>query len=215
VSPLSADNNNENQMGKLFMDTRKEDIIAFFKKLDRSFFIDNEFKELAGLNEPLPIGYGQTISQPSLVLEMTLELELDKSCRVLEIGTGSGYQTAFLAEFADAVYTIELIPELAGSAKQKLDALGCNNIFYRIGDGSEGWREHAPYDRIIAAAAAGKMPDKLLDQLKPGGVAIAPVGPKDHQELLRVRKNNDGLITAESLGYVTFVEMKGGYGWGS
>lgn len=195
------------------MHMREEDIIAFFNRLDRSLFIDNEYKGLADLDEPLPIGFGQTISQPSLVLEMTLQLELDKSCTVLEIGTGSGYQTAFLAEFADVVYTVERIPELAANTKEKLDKAGYHNIFYRIGDGSEGWREHAPFDRIIVTAAAGEMPDKLFSQLKTGGIAIAPVGPKWHQDLLKIRKNINGLIETKSLGKVSFVEMKGKYGW--
>ncbi len=196
------------------MDTKKEDITDFFKRLDRSFFIDNEFKDLVGLNRPLPIGFGQTISQPSLVLEMTLELALDKNCKVLEIGTGSGYQTALLAEFSKAVYTVERIPELSKNAKHKLNMLGYRNIFYRIGDGSQGWEEHAPFDRIIITAAAGKMPEKLMGQLKPEGVAIAPVGPRGCQDLLKIRKDNNGAIKPESLGKVTFVEMKGEYEWG-
>jgi protein-L-isoaspartate(D-aspartate) O-methyltransferase len=108
---------------------------------------------------------------------------------------------------------VELIPELSGSAKEKLDALGYNNIFYRVGDGSEGWEEYAPFDRVITAAAAGKMPDKLFSQLKPDGVAIAPVGPKGYQDLLKIRKNKSGSIETESLGKVTFVKMKGEYEW--
>ena len=144
---------------------------------------------------------------------MTRLLELDKSAKVLEIGTGSGYQTAFLAEFAGTVYTIELIPALSKNAEKKLKALGCNNISYRIGDGSEGWEEHAPYDRIITTAAAGSIPDVLIEQLKPGGIAIAPVGPKGLQELLKIVKGKNGVIKTESLGKVTFVEMKGRYGW--
>jgi len=195
------------------MDTNKDDITDFFKRLDRSSFIDNEFKDLAGLNRPLPIGFGQTISQPSLVLEMTLALELDKNCKVLEIGTGSGYQTALLAEFSKAVYTVERIPELSKNAKQKLNMLGYRNIFYCIGDGSQGWEEHAPFDRIIITAAAGKMPEKLMDQLKPEGVAIAPVGPRGCQDLLKISKSKNGAIKPESLGKVTFVEMKGEYEW--
>ena len=192
---------------------QKDEIIAFYNKLDRAYFIDNESKPLAGMNRPLPIGYGQTISQPTLVLEMTLLLELDDPCRVLEIGTGSGYQTALLAEFADTVYTVERIPELSENAKRKLDALGYTNIHYRVGDGSEGWEEFAPYDRIITTAAAGRIPHKLLMQLAPGGIAVAPVGQKGYQELLRIRKDESGSIKTESLGIVTFVEMKGEYGW--
>ena len=144
---------------------------------------------------------------------MTLALELNKSCRVLEVGTGTGYQTALLAELSNTVYTVELIPELSKNAKEKLDALGYHNIYYRIGDGSEGWETYAPFDRIITTAAAGKMPDILLSQLKPEGIAIAPVGPRGDQDLLKIRKNKNGVIQTKSLGKVTFVEMKGAYGW--
>ena len=192
---------------------KKEEIIDFYNKIDRAYFIDNENRRFAGLNRPLPIGFEQTISQPSLVLEMTLMLELNKSCCVLEIGTGSGYQTAFLAAFADAVYTVERIPELSKSAKKKLDALGYNNIHYRVGDGSEGWAQYAPYDRIITTAAAGRIPEKLIEQMGPGGITIAPVGQKGYQSLLKIRKDKDGSIKTKSLGMVTFVEMKGEYGW--
>ena len=188
-------------------------VTAFFNKLDRSLFIDNEYKDMAGLDRPLPIGFGQTISQPSLVLEMTLQLEVDNSCRVLEIGTGSGYQTAFLAEFAGTVYTVERIAALSKSAKKKLDAQGYGNIHYRIGDGSEGWEENKPYDRVIATAAAGTVPDKLLEQLKPGGTAIVPVGSRGCQDLLKIRKEADGVVKTAVLSKVTFVEMKGQYGW--
>lgn len=190
-----------------------DEITDFYNKLDRSYFIDNEYKDMAGVNTPLPIGFGQTISQPSLVLEMTLLLELDNECRVLEIGTGSGYQTALLAEFADEVYTVERIEALSASAKMKLDALGYQNIHYRVGDGSEGWEQNAPYDRIITTAAAGKTPEKLTRQLKVGGIIIAPVGPRGCQDLLKIRKDQNGVIRRESLGKVMFVEMKGEYGW--
>ena len=192
---------------------KKDELIRFFKTLDRSLFIDNEFKELAGMDKPLPIGFGQTISQPSLVVEITFALEVNKRCKVLEIGTGSGYQTAFLAAFSDTVYTVERIEALSKSAKQKLDKLGYKNIRYHVGDGSKGWEAHAPYDRIITTAAAGSTPNKLIEQLKPGGIAIAPVGPKGYQDLLKIRKDNKGVIKTESLGKVTFVELKGEYGW--
>ena len=192
---------------------KSDDVIKFYRSLNRVVFVDGVQKQYAHEDRPLPIGFEQTISQPSLVLNMTQQLELDKSCRVLEIGTGSGYQTVFLAEFADVVYTVERIPELSASAKRKLNALGYTNIHYRVGDGSEGWEEYAPYDRIITTAAAGHMPDKLLAQLRPGGNAIAPVGQKGYQDLLKIRKDKKGIIKTESLGKVTFVEMKGAYGW--
>lgn len=188
-------------------------LVDFFNKLDRSIFIDNKNKKWADLNRPLSIGYGQTISQPSLVLEMTSQLKLDKNCSVLEIGTGSGYQTCFLAEFAKNVYTVEIIPELSSKAKEKLDALGYNNIYFKVDDGSKGWRQFAPYDRIIVTAAAGKMPSRLIEQLNLGGIMIAPIGPRGYQDLKIITKEKDGSIKAESIGKVTFVEMKGRYGW--
>ncbi|MHB1315511.1 MAG: protein-L-isoaspartate(D-aspartate) O-methyltransferase [Christensenellales bacterium] len=191
----------------------KDDGTELFHKIDRSFFID-EYKELAAYDGPLPIGYGQTISQPTLVWKMTQELALDKNCSVLEVGTGSGYQTAFLAECARAVYTVELVPQLSKRAKDKLDYLGYKNIFYKIGDGSDGWEEYAPFDRIITTAAAERIPDKLIRQLKAGGMAIAPVGPQGYQDLLKITKDANGKIVSESLGKVTFVELKGEYGWG-
>jgi len=190
-----------------------QEIIDFAGSLDRAFFIDNENKVLAGINEPLPIGYGQTISQPSLVVEMTQLLAPGKDRTVLEIGTGSGYQTAILAQFSKHVYTVERIPELGQSARTKLDALGYTNISYRIGDGSYGWSEHAPYDRIIVTAAAGEMPEELLDQLKEKGVMLIPVGPRGLQQLMYVKKNPDGEIRIQSVEYVRFVELKGKYGW--
>ena len=120
------------------------ELLDFYHRLDRSYFIDDEeYKKYANLDRPLPIGYEQTISQPSLVLKMTRELDPDKTSRVLEIGTGSGYQTALLAEFSHRVYTVERIKELSEKAKEKLDRLGYTNIRYKIGDGSEGWSENA------------------------------------------------------------------------
>lgn len=192
---------------------KKNEVKDFYNQLDRSLFVDEELKKIAQVDRPLPIGFKQTISQPSLVLKMTIQLELDKSCRVLEIGTGSGYQTAMLAEFAEEVFTIERIEELSKKAEKRLSRLGYSNIRFRVDDGSKGWPESAPYDRIVTTAAAGSMPDKLLEQLKPGGIAIAPVGPKTYQELLKIRKDEDGNLTSVSLGGVRFVEMKGEYGW--
>ncbi len=185
----------------------------FTESLDRSLFIDNENKYFASLDQPLPIGYGQTISQPSLVLEMTYLLSPDSSSSVLEIGTGSGYQTAILAQFSKHIYTMERIPELAQSARKRLEALGYNNITYYTGDGSEGWPEHAPFDRIIVTAAAGRTPAELLDQLSPGGIMIIPVGPPGMQELIQYSKNTKSVITSERIEYVRFVELIGKYGW--
>lgn len=185
----------------------------FYNRLDRSHFLEEEYKSYAGMDSPLPIGHEQTISQPSLVLEMTRMLELDKSCKVLEIGTGSGYQTVFLAEFADTVYTVERIHELSEKARKRLAHLGYDNIHFKVDDGSLGWEENGPYDRIIVTAAAGEMPRELVEQLKAGGKMIVPVGLKGWQNLTLISKNADGDVHTKSLGPVTFVELKGPYGW--
>lgn len=188
-------------------------LYQFFKQLDRAYFIDHESKLAAHLDRPLPIGFGQTISQPTLVLEMTRLLAPEKNSRVLEIGTGSGYQTALLAEFSGEVYTIERIPELAVKARGKLEGLGYTNIHYEIGDGSTGWNEKAPFDRIIVTAAAGKIPDELVQQLATGGRMIIPVGPAGVQKLQLITRDQDGEISLATTELVSFVEMKGRYGW--
>lgn len=191
----------------------EDNLVRFFQRLDRSYFIDTDARAFAFTDQPLPIGHGQTISQPTLVLEMTNRLELTSECRVLEIGTGSGYQTAFLAEFAYEVYTIERIPELGEAARKRLEALGYNNITFKIGDGSEGWKEYAPFDRIMVTAGALEIPCELEEQLAEDGVMIIPVGPPGEQQLLCIRKDENGAISEEILGYVRFVEFKGKYGY--
>lgn len=189
------------------------ELYDFFNKLDRSVFIDNEYKEYAHCDNALPIGYKQTISQPTLVYEMTQRLKLEKGLKVLEIGTGSGYQTAFLAEFGGTIYTVERIEELSQNAQKRLEKLGYKNIKFKVGNGSEGWKEFAPFDRIIVTAAAGKVPQPLVEQLKHGGIMIIPTGEKGSQELLLISKDANGNIQSKSLGAVTFVELKGEYGW--
>ncbi len=186
---------------------------TFYRRLDRSAFVSAPHKYAATLDSPLPIGYGQTISQPSLVLEMTRQLDPRPDSKVLEIGTGSGYQTAFLAEFAQTVYTIEFIEALSLEAEARLDHLGYRNIHYRVADGSMGWVEEAPFDRIMVSAAAGSMPSELLDQLADGGRMLIPLGPPEYQELLLIKKDRRGRITQEKLLDVRFVEMRGDYGW--
>lgn len=209
---------NKHQLPKgvcnMFDDSKyEEELLDYFRQLDRSLFIDNENRAYAHIDQPLPIGHGQTISQPSLVLQMTRELKLDKSCRALEIGTGSGYQTAFLARFAGEVFTIERIAELAEKARQRLTDLGFTNIHFLIGDGSEGWPEYAPFDRIMVTAGALTLPAELVEQLSPHGIMVIPVGPEGEQQLVRLTKNHDGQVETVSLGYVRFVEFKGKYGW--
>jgi protein-L-isoaspartate(D-aspartate) O-methyltransferase len=186
---------------------------AFFRKLDRSFFIDNNYKTHAAEDRPLPIGKGQTISQPSLVLEMTGLLSPEKDSRVLEIGTGSGYQTAFLAEFSGQVYTIEKFHEFMEKAQSRISALGYSNVLFKTGDGSDGWAEHAPFDRIMVTAAAGNLPDTLVDQLGPGGRMLVPVGTSGIQMLKLITKNQNGSIDISDVEMVRFVELQGRYGW--
>lgn len=192
---------------------RDQAIYKFYEEVDRRYFLGPQWKHLADQDTPLPIGFGQTISQPTLVVCMTAALDLDKDCRVLEIGTGSGYQSAFLAEFAGEVYSIERIEELSRTAQVRLQGMGYKNIRFKIGDGSGGWPEFAPFDRIIVAAGAGNVPTELLNQLKPGGRMIAPIGEAGHQELILFQKDPNNNIASNSLGEVTFVEFKGMYGW--
>ncbi len=196
----------------MFAVTEKE-LLAFFKSLDRAYFIDGPSKALAGLDHALPIGYGQTISQPSLVFEMTWHLGLEPDSKVLEIGTGSGYQTVFLAKFGGTVYTIERLEELAIPARRRLEGLGYTNIHFKIGDGSSGWPEAAPFDRIIVTAASSAVPFELVEQLAPGGRMILPVGVPGDQDLLLVAKDPEGLVSRKVLTKVVFVELVGKYGW--
>ncbi|WP_252504379.1 protein-L-isoaspartate(D-aspartate) O-methyltransferase [Sporosarcina sp. Marseille-Q4943] len=186
------------------------DIITYFQKLDRSFFMD-ELKEFAYMDEAIPIGHEQTISQPSLVLEMTLALDLQPDSKVLEIGTGSGYQTALLAAFSNTVCTIERIAALHERAKERLKKAGFSNIQFKLDDGSTGWEEHAPYDRIMVTAAAAQVPRELMDQLAIGGKMIIPVGTPLLQELLLLEKDEDGDIQTTVLEEVRFVPLKGKY----
>lgn len=182
------------------------EIKRYFRQMDRSFYMDRD-KEKAHMNRPFSIGHGQTISQPSLVLEMTLALGLEPHHKVLEIGTGSGFQTDLLASFADEVYTVERIRPLHERAVKKLGEAGFTNIHFRCGNGSEGWPEAAPFDRIMVTAAAETIPPALLDQLKEGGRMIIPVGDFGLQELLQITKKEDGELITKKLMYVQFVKL--------
>ena len=191
------------------------DLLAAWQRLDRSLFVEGDTRMYARVDGPLPIGCGQTISQPTLVLEMTRMLDPRPQDTVLEIGTGSGYQTAMLSMLSGHVYTVERILPLAVSAQERLESMGYANIDYKIGDGSEGWAEHAPYDRIMVTAGAGSLPSPLVAQLACGGRMVIPVGPRHAQDLLLVTKDADGLVTASSMMKVVFVELVGSYGFGS
>lgn len=186
-----------------------QDVIEYYKKLDRSLFM-KENKRYAGIDAAFSIGYGQTISQPSLVLKMTLMLGLNEKHRVLEIGTGSGYQTALLAKFASKVYTVERIEPLKEEAEERLLKLGLSNVYYKIGDGSQGWEEKAPFDRIMVTAAAHRIPKKLIKQLAPGGGMIIPVGGHI-QRINIVTKDEDGNVSIREDIPVVFVKLIGDY----
>lgn len=192
------------------MKNHKKEIISYFNELDRRFFMDSH-KELAGLDEALPIGFEQTISQPSLVLEMTLALDLQPDSKVLEIGTGSGFQTALLAKFSKEVYTVERIKELHNRAKERLADAGFTNIHFKLDDGSFGWKEFAPYNRIMVTAAASSVPDELVEQLEKNGKMLIPVGTPAMQELKLIEKDENGHVASTVLNYVRFVPLKGKY----
>ncbi len=193
---------------------RDERVLSALLKVPRHLFVPEELRDRAYVDAPLPIGEGQTISQPYIVALMTEALELDENSRVLEIGTGSGYQAAILAEIAKEVYTVERIPALLERAKRILEALGYDNIYFKLGDGTLGWEEHAPYDAIIVTAGAPEVPEPLVEQLKVGGRMVIPVGDEFSQRLLRVTKlDSSGKVKIEDLGGCVFVKLKGKHGW--
>lgn len=173
----------------------------------REMFVPDAFKARAYENAPLPIGLHQTISQPTVVAMMTEALELSDRSKVLEIGTGSGYQTAVLARLARRVYSVERHKPLLAEAEARFRKLGFTNVVTRLGDGSKGWPEQAPFTRIIVTAAAIDIPEVLLDQLDVGGIMVIPVGLEERvQHLLRVRKTADDILT-DDLGPVRFVPL--------
>ena len=182
-------------------------VIQAMLKVERHLFVPPPYRHLAYTDQPLPIGEGQTISQPYIVALMTELLELKGDEKVLEIGTGSGYQAAILAELAQEVYTIEIIPKLAVSARKRLEKLGYKNIKVKCGDGYMGWEEYAPFDAIIVTCAPDHIPKPLLEQLKEGGRMVIPVG-EYYQELILVRKK-EGKIIKRSIIPVRFVPMTG------
>jgi len=180
-------------------------VLKAMLKVPRHLFVPEQMRELAYGDEPLPIGEGQTISQPYIVAYMTEALKLTGKEKVLEIGTGSGYQTAILAEIVQEVYTVELIPELSRRAQKVLAELGYQNIHFLVGDGTRGWPEHAPYEAILVSAAPATVPRSLAEQLKLGGRMIIPVGT-DFQELVLVTRTESGWQEERLIG-VRFVPL--------
>lgn len=189
-----------------------EKVLAVMNRVPRHRFVPDEELYSAYYNHPLPIGHGQTISQPFIVAQMTDLLALDKQKSVLEVGTGSGYQAAVLSELAGKVYSMEIVEPLAAAAAKLLAGLGYGNVEVKAGDGSAGWPEHAPYDGIIVTAAADHVPQPLLDQLKPGGRMAIPVGGRwDIQELILISKDFDGNLHKRNIEPVRFVPLTGEY----
>ena len=183
-------------------------VLKAVQKVEREKFVPEKYRDLAYSDNPLPIGHQQTISQPYIVAYMTEHLQISKSHNVLEIGTGSGYQAAILAELAHHVFTIEIIPKLAESAEKVLMELAYENITLRTGDGYKGWPEEAPFDRIMVTAAPNEIPEKLVEQLAPNGRMILPVGGSIFaQYLWLVQKDKEGIVTKEKILAVRFVPM--------
>lgn len=186
---------------------RSSAVLEQIRNVPRHLFVDEALASRAYEDTALPIGLGQTISQPYIVARMT-EALLDnfEGDKVLEIGTGCGYQTAVLAPLVKEIYTVERIPELLRKTKQRLRELDIYNVRFRPGDGWEGWAKYGPYDGILVAAAASELPQKLLEQLSPGGRLIMPVGPPGRQDLIMVTRQNDHYEQV-SLGAVSFVPL--------
>lgn len=193
-------------LGKAALDER---VMAAMLRVPRHLFVLEPLASLAYQDRPLPIGFDKTISQPFMVALMTDLLAPEQHETVLEVGTGLGYQTAILAELAAKVCSVEIIEEFAAEAQERLHRLGHTSVEVRVGDGSRGWAEHAPYDKIIVTAAADdRPPPALLDQLKPGGRLVLPLGPEDGQLLTVVDKNTDGRHHARALIPVRFSRLE-------
>jgi len=192
-----------------------ERVLKVMETIPRHLFVDEGLIDQAYSDNPLPIGEKQTISQPYIVALMTQALELKGRERVLEIGTGSGYQTAILAKLADRVFSIERVAALATRARKILDRLNCYNVAIRVGDGSYGWKEEAPFDAIITTAAAPQIPQYLVEQLAPGGRLVVPVGSRDVQILYKLTRSaeNPAELKKEDLGGCRFVSLIGESGW--
>lgn len=182
------------------------DVLAAMRKIERHLFVPQDLRAHAYQDNPLPIGYGATISQPYIVAFMTEALHLTKESKVLEIGTGCGYQTAVLAEIAKEVYSIEIIATLADAARERLEALSYRNIYVRCGDGYYGWPEGAPFDAVIVTAAAPQIPETIFQQLKEGGWLVSPVGDISQILYLVTKQNNHMKITKSMC--VSFVPMR-------
>ena len=187
-------------------------VIDAMKKVPRHLFLDESLRQRAYDDMAIAIGEGQTISQPYMVAVMTELLELKGVEKVLEIGTGSGYQAAVLAELAKEIYTIERIPALSGQAEARFHELGYKNIHVKVGDGTSGWPEKSPFDRIIVTAGTPKLPEPLMEQLSDEGIIIAPVGDRFSQQIIKIVKS-EGTLSESFHTPCVFVPLIGAHGW--
>ena len=188
-------------------------VLDAFDKVERHLFVDGAMYAQAYDDNALPIGSGQTISQPYVVALMTELLQIKQDDKILEIGTGSGFQTAILARFTRRVYTVERHRELSDTARQRLRDMGYANVVFKAGDGSIGWPQHGPFDKIIVTAGAPILPRTLTDQLAPDGRMVIPTGDKDRQDLVVYEKDAQGNLTSFTAAQVVFVPLIGNQGW--
>ena len=210
VKEIEADvQSTREQLGKRSLGPQ---VLEAMRRVPRHEFVSNGQRRYAYENRPLPIGHGQTISQPYIVAVMTDLLDVGKEDTVFELGTGSGYQAAILAECAREVYSVEIIEELGETARERLKRLGYDNVQVRVGDGYYGWKEHAPFDAIMVTAAGSHIPPPLVEQLKPGGRMVIPIGGSFMtQQLMLVEKTMDGKIKTRQVLPVAFVPLTGGH----
>ena len=188
-------------------------VIEAIRTVPRECFFSREERKMAFRDQASPIGHGQTISQPYMVALMTQRLEISPEHRLMEVGTGSGYQTAILSKLAAEVFSLERVKPLLDQAWERLMDLDCRNVHFRFGDGSLGWREAAPFDRILFTAGAPQVPQRmLLEQLIDGGIAILPIGPEDQQVLVRITRHGDDL-DRQDICACRFVKLIGEHGW--
>jgi protein-L-isoaspartate(D-aspartate) O-methyltransferase len=193
------------ELGKAALDAR---VMQVMLRVPRHLFVPAPLAPYAYRDTPLPIGFDKTISQPFMVALMTDLLDLREADAVLEIGTGLGYQTAILAELCGRVWSVEIVEEFSSHAEALLQALGYANVGFRVGDGSRGWPEHAPFDRILLTVAAERPPPALIEQLKPGGRLVLPVGPQEAQVLTVIDKTSGGGLETRELIPVRFTQLE-------
>jgi protein-L-isoaspartate(D-aspartate) O-methyltransferase len=193
------------ELGKQRLDER---VMAAMSAVPRHLFVPAQIAAAAYHDAPLPIGFNKTISQPFMVALMTDLLELQNADKVLEVGTGLGYQTAVLARLVDHVWSVEIVEEFVETAQNRLKHVGIENVSIRVGDGSRGWVEHAPYDKILVAAAAREVPKALIGQLKPGGRLVMPLGAGDGQRLSLVHKSADESVDIRPIMPVRFTDLE-------